>query len=41
MSEEIVCTGTFNKVILSRRISLQLATKAINEYLCEHYLTHP
>lgn len=41
MSEEIVCTGTFNKVILSRRISLQLATKAINKYLCEHYLTHP
>lgn len=41
MNEEIVYTGTFNKVILSRRMSLRYATKAINEYLCEHYLTHP
>lgn len=41
MSEEIVYTGTFNKVILSRRMSLRYATKVINEYLCEHYLTHP
>lgn len=41
MSEEIVCTGTFNKVTISRKISLQYATKAINSYLCEHYLTYP
>jgi hypothetical protein len=41
MSEEIVYTGTFNKVILSRSIPLQYATRAINNYLCEHYLTHP
>lgn len=41
MNEEIVYTGTFNKVILSRRMSLSYATKAINKYQCEHYLTHP
>ena len=29
MSEEIVYTGTFNKTILSRRMSLRYATKPL------------